>query len=319
MMDTTPVAGRLLERLRIFTVLGIRFWDILLDAAVGDGLSAMAWALGDAAAPVPAVRTRAGVYAFHGLPGLRDVEYPRSDAAPVAETHDFAITVEDALGRFLPMLFVVALPLRYRGPFAGMMVGSLPSATARVPLFSAPTRPLPPGFAAVRADVWDTRGEQDAAAVERYGAPAAHAVVHVAVDDVTYMGLADARGRVLVPIALPVAERLGATSLPSGGADGMSGVVPWPLRVSVWYAPDRLRFPLASRVASAWRDLPSVRSIAREQTPALFIDEEGGAPAETLDAQIGYGEELVLGTARRDSAPGERSSLLWVSRGASPP
>jgi len=69
-----------LERVTIVTALGIRFWDALLDAPVRDGLDVTARPLGQRAGGTVAFRTASGIYAFRGLPGLHDVEYPAGDA-----------------------------------------------------------------------------------------------------------------------------------------------------------------------------------------------------------------------------------------------
>src|SRR5580700_5097492 len=73
-----------LETQRIFTPLGIRFWDFAQDRTVDDGLMVAAVSPVVGLSPIAAVRTRSGVYAFQGLPGLHDVEYPRRGSSGVS-------------------------------------------------------------------------------------------------------------------------------------------------------------------------------------------------------------------------------------------
>src|SRR5690242_8026491 len=119
-----------LETTRVFTTLGIQFWDFALDQPVDNGLLVTAYRPDTQYRPTPAFRTASGVYAFQGLPGLHDVEYPQDNAAPPAsppKTLNFVITVEDTSGRFLRTLFGIDLPLPYRGIFLSKLSGSPPA------------------------------------------------------------------------------------------------------------------------------------------------------------------------------------------------
>jgi hypothetical protein len=323
---TAVVVGRRLAMWRTVTPLGIRFWDPALDTAVDDGLAVWAFradAPGLGASPgggVRAVRTKSGVYALEGLPGLAEFEHPAPDAPPGAAliasppfAADFVIAVRDERvpARFLPMAFTVRLPLATRGLFLGDAPGG-----ARVPLFSAPTRPVPAGLSAVRAELLEIDGP-DAPR------PAAHAALRVDVGGTTWTGVADERGRVLVVFPTPTAIRLSLGSPPGSGGGGDVAAQSWPLVVRAAWDPGRLRFPLAGTrgAAAAWADVPSIKSVLDEQPPALLFDADDAAPADALHPELHFARELVLRTRLTGvhaDVP-EEAGRLWLSRGASPP
>ena len=303
-------AIRVLERVRRFTPLGIRFWDAAFDEAVTTELRVYAWLRDAHHAPVRAVRSSSGVYAFHDLPARRAQERPAADeehpesAGPVQE---YAIAVDDPTGRYLPAAFSLTLPLLYRGEFLSPLDGSPPGAAGRAYLFSAPARPVTASAAAVRADLWDT--ELDA--------PASWAVVRATVAGQTYTTVADADGRALLLFPLPSVDRLRLGSPPGSGQGAPAGAS-WPATFRVAYDPAALRFPFEGRpdVSPAWAERPSLKSILDEQPAALVRTEDGQDPVSEWTAEVVYGEELVLRTAL---PAGTASSRLWISAGASPP
>jgi hypothetical protein len=301
---------RPLETLRIFTPLGIRFWDLVLDVPIDSGLVVTARPSGGDADPVQAFRTKSGIYAFQGLPGLHAVEYPTdaSTATSPPGLLPFAITVEDALGRFLPAVFSIDLPLPFRGVFPPPALGSPPGSGGRAYLFSAPARPVPAGMAAVRADLQD----------HETGGGAAFAVVNVQVNGSTGTGIADRRGSALVLFPFPVIERLQLGSPPGTGQGGVSDYTR-PLTAAVQYQPSALTYPLAGRqgVTDAWQAMPSLKSILDGQGPASIWLTDAGPPAPSITTDLRFGQELVLATA--SSSPLQTSSSLSISRGSSPP
>src|ERR1700733_8870399 len=128
-----------------------------MDQPITDGLTVTAQLRGTSYPMVTAFRTASGAYAFQGLPFLHDVEYPgRATQAPASpqKTFSFVITVSDSLGRFLPTLFALDLPLDYPGLFLSNETGS-PAMGARAYLFSAPTRTAMVGIGVVRVSLWD--------------------------------------------------------------------------------------------------------------------------------------------------------------------
>lgn len=299
---------RALERDRTFTPLGIRFWDAALDRPVAEPLTAHAWLRGSALPAVRAARSPSGVYSFHGLPGQASAERasPAQDRPEQAgPPREYAIAVDDPAGQYLPAAFSVTLPLGYRGEFlspVGGVAASPPETAGRAYLFSAPGRRVPPGMAAIRADVADAAG-----------APAAWAVLTATVAGETRTGIADARGRAVVMIPFPTPERLRQGSPPVDG-----GTASWPVTLRARWQPAALRhpFPVRDGLNPAWAGWPSLKSVLDEQGPAaVWTDEDGPSAAEWTDTLV-HGRELVL---RTTLAGGARASTLWIAAGASPP
>lgn len=306
-----PVAGpgRPLEWLSVFTPLGIQFWDAASDLPVSDGLLVVAQPVDGDYPPVPARRTPSGVYAFQGLPHLRAVEFPRDDAvASPPESFNYLVTVEDRLERFLPTAFGVNLPLGYRGLFLSVPLSSLPGGSGRAYLFSAPTRPVPPGMAAIRADLWDHERQ----------IPAAHAALQVELVGVAWTGIASDRGAVLLVLPYPIVERLRLGSPPGAGPSGFAGQT-WPVLVNVRYEPGKLTYPLSTKpdVAWPWTVTPSLKSILDGQGAASIWFSATQPPVFQWTTDLTFGVELVLRTSL--ASPGREASSLWISQGASPP
>jgi hypothetical protein len=304
--------GPRLEVSRVFTTLGIRFWDRTLEVPVTDGLRVSAIQVSGRYPPVPARRSASGVYVFHDLPLLRAVQYPRGpvDPAALVPAHDFAITVEDTLGRFLSCLFVVRLPLNYAGLFLAEPAGSPPGVAGRAYLFSAPTRAVPPGMAAVRADIWD--GADDV--------PAAFAALRVDIGGRTHVGIADVSGHALVLFPYPTLEQLRFGSPPGTGQPPVTSMR-WPVTIRVAYPPTDPWSPAASPrplagaadVPRAWREMPSLKPILRG-TDAPVWATEAGPPVVGYARELCYGQELLVST----QGSAALASRLWI-RGTSPP
>jgi hypothetical protein len=266
-----------LERVTIVTPLGIRFWDALLDAPVRDGLDVTARPLGQRAGGTAAFRTASGIYAFRGLPGLHDVEYPAGDAlASPLPGRRFVVEVADRQRRFLPAVFGVDLP--YSGIFpTGTLGASVPGRPPGFYLFSAPTRPVTPAAAAVRATL-----------VDLDGAPAAYAVLTVqAPGGATWYGLADERG--CAAVLFPYPTFTAGAGLASPLADTRQR---WPVSVRVYYAPATLETPPGSA-------LPDLRSILSQPAAVIWATPVGQA-LDHLPLELVFGQELVLRTG--DSA-----------------
>jgi hypothetical protein len=296
-----------LELTRIFTPLGIRFWDLTLDLPITDGLI-VNLQLADSSAPVlSAVLTSSGVYAFFGLPGLRAAEHPNSGGFGPPRTFTYIITVQDAMDRYLSTVLVYTLDQT-----GALLVGGVPDSTpgARVVyLFSAPSRPAYPGIAMVSASLVD----QDA------DAPAAWALVNVQVgsDPEVWAGIADDSGRVLIFLPYPVVQRLELGSPPGTGQGNISDQT-WPLTVQVQYSPDQLRYPLTGTadLLWPWTDTPNLKDILQSQQTATIWADPATA-ASTFQATLTLGQNLVLRSST--GSPLTTSSNLNISRGASPP
>ena len=287
------MSGERLEQVTVFTPLGIRFWDPVMDVPVRDGLTVTARPEGGRRA-VGAFQSASGIYAFQGLPGMRSIEYPEADVEPASPpvVKPFLIEVTDGLRRFLPILFSLDLPLEARGVYPLLEPGSPPDESAPgFLLFSAPTRPVVPGIAVVRADLVD----------EVTGGPAAYAVLEVAVAGQTWYGVADERGTVAVHFPYPIISGTVGES-PPGPPSPPLREQRWPVTLAVRYQPASIWFPRPGQ--------PELRSIFR-QTPGSIWETAGGPPAPELSKELVFAQELVLRT--------ESLTTLLVSRGASPP
>jgi hypothetical protein len=262
----------------------VRFWDAASDTPIPDRLEVHAWRDGGNYAPVAAVRGASGVYSFHDLPGMREVEFP-GPGTPVTPPATFIITVIDGRGEFLPTAFGVDLPLAGRGLFPpGDPLASPPRIGGRAFLFPAPARAMNPGLAAVRADLWDSEAD----------APARWAVLDVLAAGSHHLGIADERGSVLVLFPVPPVESLSAGSPPGTGQVPLSQVS-WPVSARVRYQPSRVRFPLQGRAPVPWRDVPNLRSVVEEQGFGS-VEPNAGTPESGIAAQMRFGEPLVLRT-----------------------
>ena len=258
------------------TPLGVWFWDALTGAPVGDALDVVAWPLDVQGEPSVATRTPSGVRAFHGLAGLRRVEYPLGDEDPLGapvQTGRFAVTVDDPSRRFSPMT------LELEAPHAGLAgPGSPPGGP--VFLFSAADRAFPAAFGVVRADIAD----------RATGEPAAYARVDVLVAGRRWAGVASESGAVAIGFPYPT---FGGPPPASPPAPVAPGPQTWPVVVEVRFAPEALEFPLPGRA-------PELTSILGQPRVAVWPD-MAGTPVDALQAELTFGSELVLRTAGASS------------------
>lgn len=287
---------RTLERVRIVTPLGIRFWDPSLDTPVDDGLIVRASLDGRRDPPRQAFRTRSGIYAFQGLPGLHDAEYPSNDeafAASPAQTLRFTIQVDDEQRRFLPTAFRVDVP------YQGIFPTETPSSPGAAPppgvyLFSASTRQTPSTLAVIRAQLVDQRDPVG-------NAPAAFAVLEIQLPGLAVVyGVADVQGSVLVLFPYPAFSVTPATPSPPSGLQQS-----WPVAVRVRYAPSSLVFPPGSVV-------PDLRTILSQPLGQVWPTSPSN-PAQAvseLNARVFFGQPLVLRT--------DTTSILVVGSATSP-
>jgi hypothetical protein len=275
---------RPVERLSIVTPLGIRFWDPAFDVPVEDGLSVTAYPFGTDFPPSPGRLTPSGVYAFHALPGLHDVEYPQgdpNDPGSLPASRRFQIVVTDSAARFVPVSFAIDAP--FRGIFpTDVAPGPGMTAPPGFYLFSAPTRSASPLVALVRAQL----SERLDATAER---PAAYAVIELdAPGGDTWIGIADERGAVALLFPYPTFTGPSTTSLPPTLPSG-TGEQSWPVTLRVRYQPSALSFPAAGR-------LPELRTVLA-QAPAAIWTERAVPPGQTvaaLSATLLFGQELVM-------------------------
>jgi hypothetical protein len=291
---------RPVERFSIVTTLGIRFWDPAFDVQVNDSLAVTAYPFGARRPATAGFSTPSGVYAFRGLPGLHDIEYPRGDPASpgsLPASKRFLIEVMDGASRFLPAAFFVD------APFNGIFPTDAPQAPGAVAppgfyLFSAPTRAATPLVALVRAQLserLDTTNER----------PASYAVMEI--DTPTgdiWIGVADDRGAVALLFPYPTFTAVTSTSsstLPSAAMARQS----WQISLRIRYQPSALSFPPGA-------SLPELRSVLA-QAPAAIWTQRAVPPGQalaSLPATLAFGEELTMRSA------GE--SVLLVGLGSLP-
>jgi len=226
---------------------------------------------------------------FQSLPGMREVENGAGDDAfwqgPLGATkRTFVVAVNDLTDQFLPFTFEVALP--YKGVFdlacypddSSPSPGSPPvSALARVPLLSAPYRPVPCGLAVLRADLWDLAR----------AAPAAWALLRLTIQDpirgpITGRGLSDEHGSLLALFPYPEPKESYPLSPPYSGA---------PLLQQSWDVTLEAYFGGVSPQAS-FVDLCAALGQQNALPGTLLATASPQVPLST--AKLQYGNELIL-------------------------
>ncbi len=272
------------ERQAIFTPLGIRFWDPALDRQISDGLTITATPMDERGKVTLAQRTASGIYAFYGLPGLRNIEYPSDvtnfESSPPF-TRRFIVRVVDNHHRFLDTVFGVNLP--YFGIYPTDPSNSLPGFY----LFSAPTRPSIPNLAVVRAQIIE---KSDSATNK----PAAYAALEIEdPNNRVWYGIADEYGSLAVHFPYPT-----FTSPPPSSPPVAEGNQQWEITIRIRYAPEKLTILPGSSI-------PDLYSILDQ--PQGMIWPTTSASVESLSATLNFGEELILRT--------DAQSELWVQSG----
>jgi hypothetical protein len=259
-------AGTERERTGYRAPLALRCFDPVGSVAVGGGLSAVAWREGDPAVTYRAVPSPvSSLLGFGSLPGQRAYQRTRStDGRPLswpapAGSEPFVVRVTDRYRRFLPTTLLAGVPV---------------GAPVDVPLYSAPGRPAPSGWATVRGELHS--------AVDR--SPVAWGVVEVSTDAAQYVTVSDDSGRFL--LHLPYPEALPALAGPASAASGL-GAVTWPLTIGVRCEPGALR----GQAAPAAPEPPYLDSILG-QAPAGI--DSGGGPQPTVAVTLVFGAALVL-------------------------
>lgn len=308
-MAALPIFATLqpLERVSVYTPLGIRFWDAASDVAVTDSLEVTARPPERPDLRRAAFRTLSGVYAFSNLPGLRGLEaadpdlpagvHPLPESPP--QIHPFIVEVNDRRGRFVPVTFQVDLP--YRGvyptqPDAGGPPGpGLPGFL----LFSAPARALPSSLAVIRAQLVERVPPAGGAPAQFR--PASHAVLEVAAPGgLAWLGLADERGSVVAAFPYP---RFTTSAGPLSPPPVLSGP-----RAQSWDLTVRARYRPADQVKpDSAASLPDLGSILTQPAARLW-PAPGGPGQAQLNVQLLFGQPLILQTAGL--------SELWIERAA---
>lgn len=252
--------NRVLETVGYRSPLALSCVDTVTGAPIAAGLIAAVWPAGDLDGIRFAQRSPySPLLGFHGLPGLARYEHSAATGAGlpnlgVVAPRYFLVAVADESRRFLPILQRLAIPVE---------------APVSVPLYSAPSRPVPPGWATIRGEVHSG------------GSPAAWSVVSVDTGADRYETVADSAGRFLLYLPYPDALPPLIGSPPVG--HGL-GEVSWPITVSVGYEPTALQWLVATQP-------PSLDSILN-QSEAL-LDAAGGLDPD-LQATLVFGAALTM-------------------------
>lgn len=268
----------LAEDVIIRTLLGFRFVDAATETPVTSDLTVTARPADTGRPVVEAHRTQSGHYAFHHLPDLHALAYPTDPTGPLSppESHVFLVTVTDRRGRFMPAVRTVTVPVEASPP------SSPPEAHPLLDfyLLSAPSRPVPPGLAALYTQVVDVATD----------APVPHAVLELAVDGEAVYGVTDRQGSVALLFPYPAVAITLSGSPPSGQSALFEQT--WDLPLRVYAQPSALTFPLGP-------DVPDLASLFA-QAPALLHDHPDASPPNpptaTRTVTVTYGTPSVLRT-----------------------
>ena len=253
-------------------VLGVSFWDGVTGRVAAEGLMVQETSSGIFGRPNPS-----NVYVFSDLPsGLFGGDEARW-STPAGTPLTFFVTDRDR--RFIPFSFTTEVPQRTLFVPPCIAADSPPRTGQSVPLFSAPSRPTQPGFAAVRADLWDAVAD----------APAAGAVLCVSgVGMSPWRGIADWRGRVIIQCPYP--EPRWQISSPPPGSAALSRQS-WPVGLSVRYGTGAVSPP------SSECGPPDLCQVLTQPFGTLLATE---SPTSALAAQtLMFGRELVLRSVGR--------------------
>lgn len=296
----TP-AHTLLESVVRPAPIGLRFRDVATGLPVRDGLSVTVTPTRRPARRIVLDRNGSGVWFAHRFPGINDEQLGTTeDWTSLAQP--CRIEVADALGRFLPLVLDMDLPVRGLAdwpnwgslpqpplaPLTETDTGVSPPASAvspdALPLFSAPGRMAPAPLAEVRAQL----------AFRDTGAPAAWSLLTVAHGGrVRGIGQADDKGSVVVWFPYPERPRPSLATSPPAVTDFR-----WSLDM------------VAYSKALPADVLPEFGVVMDQLTRPRDLFASTTSPPELLPSQLmSFGRPLTLRTAETADGP---TSLLMM-------
>jgi hypothetical protein len=297
------------ERQTLVAPLGLRFHDAATGRSVEGGLEVNVYTQGRWARALRAFPNLSGTYVLHHAPGLEEFERSAGDREAWLDApppRPFTVEVRDTERRFLPCRFEVELPTRgiYRWSVEPES-SPLTEGEASVPLYSAPSRAVVPGLAAIRLELKEAET----------GLAAAWALIDAYIDAVTptvhARGIADEQGRVLVvfpvPEPAPYAQSSPPDSPPQPPYGSQFSAQQWPVRIEAAYV---ARHPAP--------DVPDLREILTQPGATLWgewTDPTHNTPL--AEQSLRYGSELVVRT--HDSANDSQLSELLITPAGSPP
>jgi hypothetical protein len=301
-----------IEVLQRNAAIGLRFWDMAAATSAVDGLRVEIFPRRNPNARKRALPGPSGIYVAHNVSGLRDFEFEASapsdpvdapwrralDASPPIAA-GYRVEVSDPQGRFLPIAFDAELPARgvsnWLAPWIsppqpialpGASVASPQMLIERIPLFSAPSRPVPEPLAVVYAQLRDTDS----------GQAAGWSLLAVNIDGIPVgLGMADAQGRVAVMFPYPEPPRAPLFSPPEARSDFR-----WVVDLTAFCTP-------ASPTVAA-PDIPDLAEVLGQlAAPCTVID------AMSSPAALRRLEYRVPMTAKTEGQPEADASWLLIS------
>lgn len=137
--------------------LGLRFWDLVLERFINDGLLITASAVGFPGLPRIALPNLPEGFGFRTLPGLRLHDSGGGDSTPWSSfpsDRAFLIRMTDPQDRYLPLTFRATAPHPgWLTPPEEFRFASMPQGA--FPLFPNPGRDFGSSYLTVRAQLWD--------------------------------------------------------------------------------------------------------------------------------------------------------------------
>ena len=298
-----------LDRVTSVAPLGLRFHDATTGQAIGDGLDVSAYPAGQPNAARAMFPNRRGVFVLHHPPGLRVLENGTGDDdywKNLPPKKDFVIEVRDVQDRFLPFQFVAALPNRGVYEWQDPVIGSPPSITKSIPLYSSPARPTPAGMAVVRADLWDPTRETG-------GSGAASAVLELYDNDrFVARGIADQKGRVAVMFPYPAPKSFAQSSSPGSPLGSPPRAAGPALTDQVWRFRVRALYAIQSPPQMPPTDaLPDLRAVLSRPVAAIWADEV--QTDQLLEVAVQFDQPLILKSSSSMSPPLKGGSMLFIT------
>jgi hypothetical protein len=234
-----------LEWLTLAAPLGAQLRDDATGTGVAGGLSVIVYPAGEPERWTAGSANGSGIFVFRNLPSLHD--------ADLTPRFPFVLEVRDPRGRYLPFRRNVDLPRRGVQTF---------------PLFSAAGRAIPDGMSALRMELHDVGG-----------GPAAWALVEATAGEQRVMtGVADADGRVLVPLLYPKPVV----------TFGSPGIVRRPLTEQEWPVDVTIRYRRRDPIPN----IPDLDDILSQPPATALLP--ASPPAPLTRATLRFGRELAI-------------------------
>lgn len=198
------------DRVQRHPLLGLQFRDAVSGEVVDEGLKVELHDLLRPHRVQPLLANRIGIFALHAAAGLHGFVVPPPPAVlSPSEPGRYQLQVRDGRRRYLPLCLVPELPgAGLWGPALTSPAGVAPFLEPFVPLFSAPTRVLPPALASLRVQLRRAR---------QPGLPAPWARLELWLGSTRLAeGQADEGGRALLIFPLPRPRETTLGTSPAG-------------------------------------------------------------------------------------------------------